>query len=174
MDPKTWPAGRSCHNHSRDARWLSSSFCSLSVCKWREPRPCATGWNARLWHAQIQMTESAKLLDPGFSTADAEYPDFALRDSRLRVRFSDWRKQLVVVEFYDVAGVRWQEHEAIGPEERNDSVYEILNSHWLKDLLSARAREPAEGHRHFKLGFNAYGPLEVLATAMQIVADDAP
>jgi hypothetical protein len=115
------------------------------------------------------MSESAKLLEPGFSTADAEYPDFALRDGVLRVEFQDWREQPILVEFLDVAGVRWQEHGSAGPEERDDSVYEIIDSKWLTALWDAGARGREEGHRHFKLRFNAYGPLEVLATAMRLV-----
>jgi len=86
------------------------------------------------------MSERAKLLQPGFSTADAEYPDFALSNGVLRVEFTDWREQRVVVEFAEVAGVRWQEAGPHGPEERDDSVYEIMDSDWLEELLVARAR----------------------------------
>ena len=116
------------------------------------------------------ISESAKLLQPGFSTADAKYPDIALSNGVLRVVFTDWREKRIVVEFANVAGVRWQETESHGPEERNDSVYEIVGSDWLTELLVRGAREHQEGHRHFKLCFNAYGPLEVLATEMRLAS----
>jgi hypothetical protein len=70
----------------------------------------------------------------------------------------------------EVAGIRWQEHGSAGPEERDDSVYEIVDSQWLSALWDAGARERAEGHRHFKLCFNAYGPLEVLTTSMRLIS----
>ena len=88
----------------------------------------------------------------------------------VRVQFSDRAEHLVLVEFDDVCGVRWQESGSTGPEERNDSVYELVDSDWLAATLADHAREREEGHRHFKLGFNAYGPLEVLATEMRLVS----
>ena len=55
------------------------------------------------------MSESAKLLQPGFSVADAEYPKFALQNGVLILEFLDWQESMVRVRFLDVAGVRWQE-----------------------------------------------------------------
>ena len=119
------------------------------------------------------MAETAKLLQPGFSTADAEYPDLTLNDGVLRLEFREWTEQVIVVEFDDVCAVRWQEVGYLGPEDREDSVYEIIDSDWLEAHLKGGARDPEEGHRHFKLGFNAYGPLEVLATRMRLVSRES-
>jgi hypothetical protein len=45
------------------------------------------------------MAASAKLLEPGFSTADAEYPSLALRHGTLVLEFLDWRERAIVVDF---------------------------------------------------------------------------
>jgi len=57
----------------------------------------------------------------------------------------------------------------LGPGERNDEVYEILNSQWLEAHRKENAIEPLELQRHFKLNFNACGQLEVLAADMVLV-----
>lgn len=41
------------------------------------------------------MPETAVLLEPGFSTADAEYPDFALQGNTLFLDFVGWHGQHV-------------------------------------------------------------------------------
>ena len=114
------------------------------------------------------MSESAKLLEPEFSVADAEYPKFALRDGRLVLEFVDWQERSVRVRFPNAAGVKWQELDSRGPEDRDDSVYEIIDSSWLAEYLANDARTLAEGLRHFRLCFNACGVLDVLATSMEI------
>jgi hypothetical protein len=114
------------------------------------------------------MSESAKLLEPGFSVADAEYPKFALRDGILTLEFVDWQKRRVHVRFSNAAGVKWQEVESSGPEDRDDSVFEIDGSSWLAEYLANDARTSAEALRHFRLCFNACGVLDVLASSMEI------
>ena len=114
------------------------------------------------------MSESAKLLEPDFSVADAEYPKFALRDGGLVLEFVDWRKREVRVRFSNAAGVKWQELDSRGPEDRDDSVYEIVGSSWLAEYLANGARTLAEALRHFRLCFNGCGVLDVLATSMEI------
>lgn len=74
-------------------------------------------------------------------------------------------------EFDDVAGVRWSEGDPLGPDTRDDAVYEILESCWVKQLHEDDARAPREGHRHFKLCLNALGVLEVIATRMRLISD---
>lgn len=114
------------------------------------------------------MSESEKSLEPDFSVADAEYPKFALRDGRLILEFVDWRERVVRVRFSNAAGVKWQELDSGGPEDRDDSVYEIIGSSWLAGYLANGARTLAEDLRHFRLCFNAWGVLDVLATTMEI------
>ncbi len=47
----------------------------------------------------LPMTETARLLEPGFSVADAGYPDFTLKDGTLTVEFTDWQERRVRVRF---------------------------------------------------------------------------
>jgi hypothetical protein len=67
-----------------------------------------------------------------------------------------------------VAGVKWQELDSDGPEERNDEVYEIINSLWIERYIADMARTKEDNLRHFKLCFNACGVLEILASEMQM------
>jgi hypothetical protein len=112
------------------------------------------------------MAASAKLLEPGFSTADAEYPSLALRHGTLVLEFLDWRERAIVVDFSNAAGVKWQELDSPGPQDRDDSVYEIVESAWLAEYLARDARTPGDGLHHFRLCFNASGVLDVLAESM--------
>jgi hypothetical protein len=114
------------------------------------------------------MSESAKLLEPGFYVADAEYPRFALRDGTIILEFIDWREHSVRVRFSGAAGVKWQEVDSRGPEGRDDSVYEIVGSSWLAEYFANDDRILADALRHFRLCFNACGVLDVLATSMEI------
>jgi hypothetical protein len=114
------------------------------------------------------MTEQAIVLHAGFSVADAEYPDFALCNGTLSLKFIDWQKHRIEVEFSNVAGIRWQELDSDGPEERNDEVFEIIDSSWVDRYIAEMARTKEDNLRHFKLFFNACGVLEVLASEMQV------
>ena len=118
--------------------------------------------------AERIMSESAKLLEPGFSVADAEYPKFAFRDGFVILEFVDWRGREVRVRFSNAAGVKWQELDSRGPEDRDDSVYEIVDSSWLDEYLASDARTLADALKHFRLCFNACGVLDVLCTSMVI------
>jgi hypothetical protein len=112
------------------------------------------------------MAEKAILLTPGFSTADAQYPSFALRGGSLVLEFEDWRERQIVVTFTNAAGVMWQEVHSPGPQDRDDSVYEIDGSSWMAQYLASAARTPGDALRHYRLCFNASGVLDVLAAAM--------
>ena len=114
------------------------------------------------------MSETAKLLKPAFSTADAENPSFTLRDGTLALEFVDWQKRSVHVRFSNAAAVKWQELDSTGPEDRDDSVYEIVGSRWLHDYLATLARTPADGLHHYRLCFNGSGVLDVLAQSMNM------
>src|SRR5205085_2942626 len=103
------------------------------------------------------MNESAKLLEPGFSVADATYPAITLRDGILIIGFIDWQENAVQVTFANVAGVKWQEIDSAGPENRDDSIFEIIGSSWLHEYLFQGARTPNDSLRHYRLCFNANG-----------------
>jgi hypothetical protein len=112
------------------------------------------------------MTEIARLIETDFSTADAEYPNFSLRNGLLVLDFVDWREWPVRVRFSNTVGVKWQELDSEGPEDRDDSTYEIVGSSWLKEYLSKEACTPGDALRHYRLCFNACGVLDVLAESM--------
>lgn len=114
------------------------------------------------------MAETAKLLEPGFSVADAEYPRFALRDGTFSLEFVDWRERQVHVRFSNAAGVRWEELDSKGPQGRDDEVYEIVESSWVADYMQTDARTAGDALRHFRLCFNACGVLDVLASSMDV------
>jgi hypothetical protein len=113
------------------------------------------------------MSESATLLEPGFSTADAGYPSFGLRDGVLVLEFIDWRERPISVRFSNTAGLKWQELDSGGPEDRDDSVYEIDGSSWLSDYLAAGARTLGDALHHYRLCFKGSGVLNVLAESME-------
>jgi hypothetical protein len=94
------------------------------------------------------MGQSAKLLQPNFSVADAEYPSLHLQAGILLVEFRDWQERNVRVRFSNAAGVKWQELDVAGPDVRDDSVYEILGSLWLDDYVLTGARTSAERARN--------------------------
>ena len=114
------------------------------------------------------MSETAAILEPGFSVADATYPAFSLRDGEVVLEFADWRERPVQVRFTNAAGIRWQELESAGPEDRDDAVFEILESAWLADYFRKAARSAADDLRHYRLCFNASGVLDVLAGSMKL------
>lgn len=118
--------------------------------------------------SERKMSERAAMLEPGFSVADATYPAFSLRDGDVVLEFADWRARSVRVRFTNAAGVRWQELDSAGPQDRDDAVFEIAESVWLTEYLERGARTPGDELRHYRLCFNASGVLDVLATSMKL------
>jgi hypothetical protein len=112
------------------------------------------------------MTERATRLETWFSTVDAEYPSFSLRDGTLVLEFIDSGEQAISAEFANCAGVRWQEADSPGPQERGEQALEIVESEWVREYYGARARTVEERVRHFRLCFSESGVLEVLATSL--------
>lgn len=110
--------------------------------------------------------EKATRLNVPFSVADAEAPSFSF-DEKLDVRWTDWREQPVHVEFIHPVGVTWQEATITGAHDRDDDVFEIQDSEWLRAHSCEGVRERREPLRHFRLCFNAHGTLDVLASAMR-------
>ena len=74
----------------------------------------------------------ANLIEPGFSTADAEYPEIKQEDGDLTLRFKDWQEKLVEVFFGDAIAFKWQMAESFLANERDDCSYEIEGSEWLE------------------------------------------
>ena len=107
--------------------------------------------------------ELAKVFDPGFSTADAEYPDIGMEDGDLILRFKDWREEVIEVFFSDVIAFKWQMTETFVEGEHYDRSHEILNSVWLAAHVSQCCIAETEEYKHYKFNFNGCGQLEVIA-----------
>jgi len=103
--------------------------------------------------------------NPGFSTADAQYPSLELRAGELHLRFIDWREQPIHAVFDDVVAFQWGEAQG-ATELRNDESYVVTNSPWLNQYQ--REELATAAHRHFKLCFNEVGVLEVLALGVSV------
>ncbi len=56
--------------------------------------------------------ETARLIQPGFSSADAKEPEINLKGEVLTMRFKEWNGHSVEVLFSDVLAFRWQTAES--------------------------------------------------------------
>jgi bisphosphoglycerate-independent phosphoglycerate mutase (AlkP superfamily) len=105
----------------------------------------------------------AKVFDPGFSTADAEYPDIRMEEGDLVLRFKDWRGEEIEAFFSDVIAFKWQMIETFSEGEEYDRSHEILHSEWLAAHVAQSCIAETEEYKHYKFNFNGCGQLEVLA-----------
>ena len=112
----------------------------------------------------------AEPLQPGFSTADAEYPELRLIGGVLSVKFQDWTERTVQVQFNEVCAFRWQEAENLLEGEPYDGACEVMQSEWLKRHVEAGSVSPDSGYRHLRFNFNACGQLELLCTSFSVNA----
>lgn len=112
--------------------------------------------------------EIAKLIQSGFSTADAEYPQIHQEDGDVILRFKDWQEKEVEVFFADPIAFKWQMAESFHKEERDDSSYEILNSEWLALHLKQGGISESEEYRHYKFNFNGCGQFEILCLSFTV------
>jgi hypothetical protein len=113
------------------------------------------------------MPEECQPFDPGFSTADAEYPMLELRDGVLTIAFVDWQEERICVKFDDVMAVKWQETGALLQNEPFDGACVVEDSTWLEQhLVDSRIGVP-HSYRHLKFNFNACGSLEVLCAGFR-------
>jgi hypothetical protein len=109
-------------------------------------------------------------LNPGFSTADAEYPEVRAAHGTLHLKFKDWREQDVEVQFNEVCAFRWQEAESLLPDEPYDGSCELLESEWAAQHLLQLAVPVEAKLRHLRFNFNACGQLEILCTSYAVAA----
>jgi hypothetical protein len=118
------------------------------------------------------MPESFEPLVESFSTADAEAPVLAYEWGFLRVRFRDWQGRKVEVAFIDVAAFSWDQGDAAcSGSHRDDASYIVVGSDWLQRHIEVSTITASEGHRHYKLCFNAAGVLQVIATELKVSAE---
>ena len=105
----------------------------------------------------------AEKLHPGFSTADAGYPQVQAGAGLLIATFPNSSGQAITVRFDGVAAYRWQEcMEGLAPGEPWDGTCELHESSWLAEHPPGSTMYAVEGLRHIRLNFNAWGRLDVL------------
>lgn len=112
--------------------------------------------------------ETVKLLDLGFSTADAEYPELHQEDGDLRAEFKDWQEKAIKLYFADPVAFKWQMVFDLLEGERDDCCYEICSSFWLKQHVELEVINRDEGYKHFRLNFNELGQLDVIALNIEV------
>jgi hypothetical protein len=110
------------------------------------------------------MAELIQTIETEFSIADAEYPEFTLRNSKLELSFVDWQKKPVVIQFDDVMAVKWQEAESLSEGEPFDGACLIEHSQWLDEHERQCGLNSDHRYKHFKFNFNACGSLEVICS----------
>jgi len=114
------------------------------------------------------MMESAKVIDPGVSTADADYPKLCQVDDNLNVTFTDWRELEVEIIFVNAIAFRWHMVEEYIQGEEYDRCHIIENSKWLENHYKQKVVDASESYNHYKFNFNACGQLDVLAGEIKI------
>ncbi|RXJ66942.1 hypothetical protein CS022_24470 [Veronia nyctiphanis] len=107
--------------------------------------------------------EVAKVIDTGFSTADAEYPEILQLDGDVTLRFIDWQASRIEVFFADPIAMRWQMAETLIEGEHFDRCHQIENSQWLQQHIEQGVISETESYRHYKFNFNDAGQFEVIA-----------
>ena len=121
------------------------------------------------------MSQTAEIISPGFSVADAEDMLFKYEGEHLILHFSDWRENPVQVIFENTIGCRYQLGEyQICEGERFDSTHLIKNSQWLKRIQEQGETWEGTQWSHYKLNFNGVGVLEVVCTAIRKVGESVP
>jgi hypothetical protein len=111
--------------------------------------------------------ERAKIIDPGFSTADAEYPKICQVDGEVLLRFKDWQERSIEVFFVDPIAFRWQMIETFIEGEAYDRSHVIENSAWLAEHRRQGAIGEKEEYQHYKFNFNGCGQFEVLSNGFR-------
>ena len=108
------------------------------------------------------MPETAREIDLGVSTADAEFPAVTFEKGSLLVQYTDWQESRVRISFDDVVAFEWIEAESLIEGERFDSPAEMLKSAWVAELAGKSADLEEVPLRHVNLNFNENGKLSVL------------
>jgi hypothetical protein len=116
------------------------------------------------------INEEFVKIDIGISTADAEYPNINKFDSNgnLILQFKDWTGKIIEIAFFNACGFVWNENIDTKNNERDDSIYEIKNSKWIKKYYEDKIRSEKDNLKHFKLNFNACGSFEIIFETYKI------
>ncbi len=109
---------------------------------------------------------TAEPIDPGFSTADAEYPSLTFSRGDLALAFRDWREDDVRVVFRDVWRFDWLDEVPDGEQiagERWDGTSVIHDSRWIPSTAT-------DACKHYRLNFNdCGGRLDVACESFEVV-----
>ncbi|WP_027856635.1 hypothetical protein [Marinobacterium jannaschii] len=112
--------------------------------------------------------ERAEIIDPGFSTADAEFPSIDIDEGDLVLRFKDWQEIQREVFFQDTVAFKWQMIEAFIDGEAYDRSHIITDSQWLAEHVKQGEIGPQEEYKHYKFDFNGNGQLEVISNGFTV------
>ena len=96
---------------------------------------------------------TAKPIDLGFSTADAEGPSLTFSRGEVKLTFRDWREANVRVVFHDVWRFDWLDEVPEGdriPGERWDGTSIVHDSDWIPSTATNACK-------HYRLNFNDSG-----------------
>ena len=112
--------------------------------------------------------QRVELIQPGFSTADAEYPELELARGVLTVSFRDWSEKPIRVQFLEVCAFRWQEAEQLLDMEPYDGSCELIHSEWLARHVEDGSIPVDSAHHHLRFNFNTCGQLDVLCSSFTV------
>ncbi len=116
------------------------------------------------------MNENYKIIDLGFSVADAEDISFGYESGDLLLSFTDWQDNKITVKFENALGFKYQDAEYYNSEsERYDSCHIVENSEWLQLHENQSMTWENETWNQYKLNFNAGGVVEVLCSNIILI-----
>jgi hypothetical protein len=136
-------------------------FLRIAHCRWS--KAALISWDAKMRYEPLKML---------FSTADAEDPRIQFEPGLLRVAYRNWQAKPVVLHFRDVIAFSWDDGEAaVAADYRDDCGYIVHDSPWLARHRDSASIAPSEDRKHFQLGFNAIGVLQVLASTLEVLPE---
>jgi hypothetical protein len=112
--------------------------------------------------------ERAEIIDPGFSTADTDFPDINMDEGDLILKFKDWQKNQREVFFSDTVAFKWQMIETFIEGEEYDRSHIIIESAWLAEHVKQGEIGAQEEYKHYKFNFNGNGQLEVISNGFTV------
>ena len=93
---------------------------------------------------------------------------FTFTGDTASIEFMDWQQRRVRISCEGTIAIKWQALQPSVPDERDDAVYEILESAWIGEHARQHAVGLSEGYRHFSLRFNGIGMLEIICKRMLV------
>ena len=112
--------------------------------------------------------ERAEIIDPGFSTADSDFPDINMAEGDLILKFKDWQEIQREVFFPDAVAFKWQMIETFIEGEEYDRSHIIAESKWLAEHIKQGEIGAQEDYKHYKFNFNGNGQLEVISNGFTV------